>query len=99
MYAQDWSAIEDIVLPFPNQSLPNITGALLEQKYTVRKMFQLAEDFFISLGFQPMTNVFWNKSVIERPLQDVHMSCHPTSYDIGAKDDFRLHIQNVISFL
>ncbi|KAK3776945.1 hypothetical protein RRG08_042304 [Elysia crispata] len=35
--------------------------------YTPRKVFQTAEDFFYSLGFDNMTHNFWEKSMLERP--------------------------------
>ena len=30
-------------------------------------MFEKAEDFFLSLGLEPMPAAFWEKSVLEKP--------------------------------
>lgn len=50
MWAQQWSNIGDIVVPFANKSWINVTNEMLKQKYTPLKMFQMADDFFISMG-------------------------------------------------
>ena len=34
---------------------------------TVHEMFRTAEEFFVSLGLDPMPTSFWNKSVFEKP--------------------------------
>jgi hypothetical protein len=30
-------------------------------------MFELSEAFFVQLGFEPMTDTFWELSMIEKP--------------------------------
>ena len=51
-------------------------------------MFEKAEDFFTSLGLEPMTDTFWSKSLIERP-DDREVVCHASAEDFYQKDDFR----------
>ena len=58
------------------------------QQYTPTKMFKLAEDYFTSLGLDPMTDTFWRKSLIVRP-DDREVVCHAAAQDLYTRDDFR----------
>lgn len=87
MWAQDWSVIHDIVTPFPNADPINVTPNLKKQGYTARKMFELAEAFFVSLGLYPMPASFWQKSVLEKP-KDRQIVCHASAWSF-ANDDVR----------
>ena len=91
MWGQHWGSLEDVLIPYPEApEAPNLTRALLEQNYTIEKMFETAEEFFVSLGLRPMTDVFWSKSVIRRPADpNVEMVCHASAYDMASKDDYR----------
>ena len=48
----------------------------------------MAEDFFKSLGLDPMTSTFWSKSMIEKP-SDRHVDCHGSATDFFKEDDYR----------
>ena len=52
-------------------------------------MFELGDDFFASLGLERVNDIFWEKSVIERT-PGVEMICHPTAWDLGNGEDFRI---------
>ena len=58
------------------------------QGYTARKMFEVAEEFFASLGLPEMPPEFWSGSIIEEPT-DREMACHPTAWDFYNQKDFR----------
>merc|ERR1712038_1348606 len=90
MWAQSWGNIEDLVTPFPDSAPLNVTPALIEQKIDARKIFEISEEFFIQLGFDPMTDVFWNKTQYTKP-KDRDVVCHASAWDMMAKDDFRLN--------
>ena len=60
----------------------------LVKGYTTKKMFQTAEDFFYSLGLDNMTQIFWEKSMLERP-EGREVVCHPSAWDMKKQDDFR----------
>ena len=51
MWAQTWGHIEDIVKPFNDTTILDVTDQMVEQGYTVDQMFKLSEEFFITLGF------------------------------------------------
>lgn len=50
MWAQQWSTIADIISPFPNKPLIDVTEEMVAQGYTQLKMFQLGDDFFQSMN-------------------------------------------------
>lgn len=41
MWAQSWSGISDLVLPFPDVAGPNVTQLLIENGYTPIRMFKV----------------------------------------------------------
>ena len=42
---------------------------------TARRMLEIAEEFFTSLGLKPMPKSFWDHSLIEKP-KDREIVCH-----------------------
>ena len=69
------------------------------QKYDSKKMFQLAEDFFVGLGLDKMTDTFWSKSMRDKP-EGKEVVCHASAEDffIGPtpdqREDFRYNWLN-----
>jgi len=85
MWAQDWSLVNDLVVPFPKVPSLDVTPNLRKQQYTPTKMFKLAQSFFVSLGLDHMPHSFWNKSVIKKP-KGSKMVCHPSAWDFNHGD-------------
>lgn len=56
---------------------------------TVKDMLLISEEFFVSLGLDPMPEEFWNKSVFERPNDGREMNCHASAWDFYDGKDFR----------
>jgi len=85
MWAQTWGALYDIAAPFPDAGdRPDATPEI--QKLTAKEMFEFSDRFFQSLGMIPMTEKFWENSVIEKR-QDVEaMVCHASAWDFMAGD-------------
>ena len=54
----------------------------------MKKMFQTAEDFFKSLGFEPMPDTFWAGTIMEKPA-DRDIVCHASAWDFYNAKDFR----------
>ena len=52
-------------------------------------MYRMADDFYTSLGFDPMPHTFWEKSMIVKP--DHNVVCHPLAWNFF-KGDVRLAI-------
>ena len=89
MWAQEWNNIIDLVIPYPRATSMNVTKALLDAGYAPMSMFRLAEQFFTSIGLEPMTSDFWNKSIIVRPDDNTPMQCHASADDFYSQTDFR----------
>jgi peptidyl-dipeptidase A len=52
-------------------------------------MVQTGEAFFSSLGFEPLPQTFWDRSMIVRP-QGRDVVCHASAWDLDNKDDIRI---------
>ena len=61
MWAQPWNNIGDMLTPYPNKPSINVDEEMKKQGWTPKIMFEKAEDFFKSIGFEPMTQTFWEK--------------------------------------
>ena len=59
------------------------------QNYTTMEMFRLSESFFSSLGFENMTKLFWDKSMLDKPKDGREVVCHASAEDFYEKDDYR----------
>ncbi|KAJ4443860.1 hypothetical protein ANN_05647 [Periplaneta americana] len=86
MWAQDWGALLDLLLP---GRAPSLTAALRLRNYTATDMVRRAEDFYTSLGLEPMTPSFWKHSQIERP-RNSSGTCHGTAANMFRPGDFRM---------
>lgn len=89
MWAQQWNNIYDLVIPYPSAGRVNITKAMLDKGYNITYMYQVAEDFFKSIGLQPMPERFWTESMLEKPA-DRDVVCHASAWDFYNKQDFRI---------
>lgn len=88
MWSQDWSNIYELVAPYPNVPSTDVTPELKKQGYNAARMHRLAEDFYVSLGFDPLPSTFWEKSMLEKPT-DREVVCHASAWDFGS-DDLRI---------
>ncbi|XP_058287739.1 angiotensin-converting enzyme isoform X2 [Hylobates moloch] len=90
MWAQTWSNIYDLVVPFPSAPSMDTTEAMLKQGWTPRRMFKEADNFFTSLGLLPVPPEFWNKSMLEKPTDGREVVCHASAWDFYNGKDFRI---------
>uniref|UniRef100_A0A8C3WS33 Angiotensin-converting enzyme n=1 Tax=Catagonus wagneri TaxID=51154 RepID=A0A8C3WS33_9CETA len=90
MWAQTWSNIYDLVVPFPSASKIDATEAMIKQGWTPQRMFKEADDFFTSLGLLPVPPEFWNKSMLEKPTDGREVVCHASAWDFFNGKDFRI---------
>jgi peptidyl-dipeptidase A len=89
MWAQQWDAIYDLVEPFPGQGSLDVDKKLVAKKYDPKKMVQLGEAFFTSLGLDPLPKSFWERSLFTRP-KDREVVCHASAWDVSWNDDLRI---------
>jgi peptidyl-dipeptidase A len=91
MWAQQWGNIYDLVAPPGSDSGIDLTAILKAHDYTPEQMVRTGEAFFTSLGFDPLPQTFWERSLITRPA-DRDVECHASAWDLDAKDDIRIKL-------
>lgn len=89
MWAQEWSNLYPRLEPFKGQGSLDVEGALKRQGYTPEKMVKLGEAFFISLGFDPLPQSFWERSMLAKP-RDRDVVCHASAWNLNSRDDLRI---------
>lgn len=88
MFAQDWTNIYKLVAPYPGVPSTDVTEELQKQGYTAVRMHKLAEEFYTSIGFDPLPSSFWTKSMLVKP-SDRDVVCHASAWDF-LEDDLRI---------
>ncbi len=89
MWAQSWGNIYDIVAPANVRSSYDLDQLLVKADYDPTKMVKTGEAFYSSLGFAPLPQTFWERSMITRP-QDREVVCHASAWNLDGKDDIRI---------
>lgn len=89
MWAQDWSNLYQDLKPFNNASLVDVTKEMIDQGYTAKKMFEMSDEFYMSLGLPTSNMSFGEKAVIEKP-ESVVIVCHASAWDFCDAKDFRI---------
>ncbi len=90
MWAQEWGNIYDIVAPQGAGDIGyDVTDLLVAKKYDPVKIVKTGEGFFSSLGFAPLPESFWQRSMITKPA-DREVVCHASAWDVDNKDDLRI---------
>jgi len=89
MWAQDWSNVYDLLEPNKGQSSPDVSKALVAQKYDAVKMTKLAESFFVSLGLPKLPDTFWERSMLVQP-EGKEVQCHASAWDPTYAGDVRI---------
>jgi len=90
MWAQEWGNIYDVVAPKGAGDVGyDLTDLLAKQKYTPEKIVRTGEQFFTSLGFAPLPESFWKRSMITAP-RDREVVCHASAWDVDNVEDLRI---------
>jgi len=89
MWAQEWNNIDDIARPYAGAASLDVTKTLKDKGYDAKKMVKLGEGFFVSLGFDPLPETFWERSLLVRP-KDREVVCHPSAWDPAYANDLRV---------
>lgn len=88
-WAQEWGNIYDVVAP-PASPLPYDLGAILKARSTdAPHLVQYGEGFYKSLGFDPLPETFWKRSMLSHP-RDRDVVCHASAWDIDNVRDVRI---------
>ncbi len=89
MWAQSWGNIYDLVAPPAADPGYDLTQRLSEAGYDPPRMVKTGEAFFNSLGFAPLPETFWQRSLFTRP-RDRDVVCHASAWDIDGQNDLRI---------
>ena len=89
MWAQDWGNIYDLVAPEDADPGYDLTALVQNAGYDPLKMVRSGENFFSSLGFEPLPDSFWERSLFTKP-QDRDVVCHASAWDVEDGDDLRI---------
>jgi peptidyl-dipeptidase A len=90
MWAQEWGQIYDLVAPPGAGEIGyDVTALLTAQNYDALRMVRAGEGFFSSLGFAPLPETFWQRSMFTRPA-DREVICHASAWDVDNVDDLRI---------
>lgn len=91
MWAQSWSNILDITIPYPGKNLLDTTPNMQAQGYTPVAMLQLAEEFYLSLNMSALPPEFWSGSIVNNPGGRI-MNCQASAWDFCNGRDYRYAI-------
>jgi peptidyl-dipeptidase A len=89
MWAQQWGAIYDLVGPPTRGPSYDLTALLKQHRVDARGMVRYGERFFTSLGFAPLPETFWQRSLFVRPA-DRDVVCHASAWNVDSVDDLRI---------
>ena len=90
MWSQQWGNIYDVVAPtnMPESSV-DLTEILEAHDYTPEQVIRTSEQFYTSVGMDPLPQTFWERSQIVRP-EGREVVCHASAWDIDNEEDLRV---------
>ncbi len=90
MWAQQWGNRYDVAAEgLSGDPGYDLTALLEDRNYTPLRMVETAESFFTSLGFEPLPDSFWDRSLFTKP-RDRDVVCHASAWNLDDKDDVRI---------
>jgi peptidyl-dipeptidase A len=89
MWSQTWTNIYPLVAPPEGDAGYDLTKILKSRKLDEREMVRYGERFFTSLGFEPLPQSFWERSLFVKPA-DREVVCHASAWDIDGDEDLRI---------
>ncbi|HXP87531.1 MAG TPA: M2 family metallopeptidase [Bryobacteraceae bacterium] len=91
IWAQDWTNINKLVAPAGSDPGYDLTQILKARKTEPLQMVRYGEGFFKSLGFDPLPETFWQRSLFVKP-RDREVVCHASAWDIDGVNDLRIKV-------
>lgn len=89
MWAQSWLNVSDLVAPETSADGFDLGDNLRAAGVDARDMVRTGEAFFTSLGFDPLPDTFWERSLFTKP-RDRDVVCHASAWDMGDGEDYRI---------
>jgi peptidyl-dipeptidase A len=88
-WAQEWANVFPVMSSSGVGQGFDLTAILEQKKIDAPGMVRYGENFFKSLGFAPLPETFWSRSLFVQP-RDRDVMCHASAWDVDNKDDLRL---------
>ena len=90
MWAQEWGNIYPLVAPEGAGDIGyDLTDLITAKGLDEIQMVRTGEQFFSSLGFDPLPGTFWERSQFVKP-RDRDVVCHASAWDVDNVDDLRI---------
>ena len=89
MWAQSWANIYPILAPVTGDRGYDLTNILKARNTEAKQMVRYGESFFTSVGFEPLPQTFWERSLFVKP-KDREVVCHASAWDLDFEKDVRL---------
>jgi peptidyl-dipeptidase A len=89
MWAQEWENIYPLLTSKDSSEGFDLTAILKAKNTEPKQMVRYGEHFFTSLGFAPLPEAFWDRSLFVKP-RDREVVCHASAWDVDAVDDLRI---------
>ena len=88
-WAQEWGHIFPLMGLPENSASFDLTELLKAKNLDAKGMVHYGENFYKSLGFPPLPDTFWERSLFTKP-RDRDVVCHASAWDVDYKDDLRV---------
>jgi len=89
-WAQQWGNIYDLLgVRESRGGSVDVTELLQKKNLDAKGMVKYGEGFFTSMGFAPLPETFWQRSLFTKPA-DRDVVCHASAWDIDYEDDLRV---------
>ncbi len=89
MWAQSWEGVYPLLAPSGSDPGYDLTKLLVGRGTGPADMVRYAEQFFVSLGLDPLPPSFWECSMLVRP-RDRDVVCHASAWDLDYVNDIRI---------
>ena len=90
MWGQTWGNIYDIAYTEASSNSVDVTQIIKDKELNEKNMVELAEDFFLSMGFESLPDSFWERSLFIKPV-DRNVVCHASAWNLDPEtNDLRI---------
>jgi peptidyl-dipeptidase A len=88
-WAQQWGNIFDLLGVQEDRGGVDVTELLKKKNLDAKGMVKYGEGFFTSMGFAPLPQTFWERSLFTKPA-DREVVCHASAWDLDNMEDLRV---------
>ena len=90
MWGQSWGNIYDIAYTEASSNSVDVTQIINDKEINEKEMVELAENFFLSMGFESLPDSFWERSLFIKP-EDRKVVCHASAWNLDPEsNDLRI---------